>query len=212
MPLTLSVDCSLRRIGLALSRSSVHTATVSLSTGPKQASVLPLLVEQLVSSAGAKISDISTIAVTVGPGFYTGIRVGVSYAAALAWSLGVGVVPVLTLEAMAMGAQELRQPVIAAVRVRAGEFSSAIYDDNGRVLAGPKWRTTDDLVNVVSAELRGRAVLVLCDDAERCAELSTLGAPIDGHVYVLAGLHKAAVARRPVGPEEVMAVYLRDPD
>ncbi len=93
MPLTLAIDCAMRRINLGLGENAAFLGCESLNSGAKQGDILPVVVDEFVSRLGHRLPDIDRIAVTVGPGYYTGIRVGLSYATALAESLGARVLP-----------------------------------------------------------------------------------------------------------------------
>lgn len=87
--------------------------------------------------------DVRRIGAGVGPGTFTGLRIGVATARALAQGLGVPVVPVDTLEALALGARDagLDGPVLAVVDARRGEAFVAAWDADGRRLMEPAaWR------------------------------------------------------------------------
>jgi tRNA threonylcarbamoyladenosine biosynthesis protein TsaB len=62
------------------------------------------MIQELIQAAGTKLSDLSGIAVGVGPGSYTGVRIGVTAAKTLAWTLKLPIIGVSSLEAMALGA------------------------------------------------------------------------------------------------------------
>lgn len=64
----------------------------------KQSVALPTACEQFITECGAKWSDISAIGVVVGPGSFTGIRIGIAYAKGLAMGLNVPVVPINAFE------------------------------------------------------------------------------------------------------------------
>ena len=64
----------------------------------KQSLALPVEAEKFVTECGAKWSDISTIGVVVGPGSFTGIRIGIAYAKGLAMGLNIPVVPINAFE------------------------------------------------------------------------------------------------------------------
>ena len=64
----------------------------------KQSVALPVETERFITECGAKWSDISAIGVVVGPGSFTGIRIGIAYAKGLAMGLNIPVVPVSAFE------------------------------------------------------------------------------------------------------------------
>ena len=98
----LAVDCSLRLTGVALAREGHAVASETLDLGRRQGAELPLMAERLLRKAGWTWDDIGRVAVTSGPGYFTGIRVGAAYASALAYGLGVPLVPVSSLELLAL--------------------------------------------------------------------------------------------------------------
>ena len=99
--LILALDCSLRWTNVAVFSGGDVLASERLDIGRRQAAELPAIVENTLSTAGHSFGQIGLLAVTNGPGYFTGIRVGVSYAAALAYGLGIKVAPVSTLHMLA---------------------------------------------------------------------------------------------------------------
>ena len=79
----LAVDCSMRITGVALSECGKAVASESLDLGRRQSEELPLMAERLLSGVGWSWSDIGFVAVTNGPGYFTGIRVGAAWASAI---------------------------------------------------------------------------------------------------------------------------------
>ena len=121
--LILALDCSLRWTNVAISMNGEILVSERLDLGRRQAAELPEIVKSALSRAGYSFGQIGLIAVTNGPGYFTGIRVGVSYAAALAYGLGVQVAPVSTLRMLA----QKNAPTLVAVyagreRVYAASF------------------------------------------------------------------------------------------
>jgi tRNA threonylcarbamoyladenosine biosynthesis protein TsaB len=76
-----------------------------------------------------KPKDINKIIVTVGPGSYTGIRIGLTIAKTLAWSLNIPIIPASSLKAMAMTSEDADY-YIPELDARRGYVYSAIYDSN----------------------------------------------------------------------------------
>ncbi|MDR2529425.1 MAG: tRNA (adenosine(37)-N6)-threonylcarbamoyltransferase complex dimerization subunit type 1 TsaB [Synergistaceae bacterium] len=95
----LALDCSLKRTNAAvLSLSEGELLAVKrLDIGRRQVVELPLAMEGLLAETGRSFGDLGLVAVTNGPGYFTGIRVGVSYGAALAHGLGLKIAPAFTL-------------------------------------------------------------------------------------------------------------------
>ena len=207
----LSIDCSNRWtcLGLAVNGSAVSERNVDL--GRAQAARLPLITEELLDERGLKIHDLTVMAVTVGPGYFTGIRIGIAYAAALAFSLGIGVVPLSSLEALLRAVPEwntgLKVPLIAASRELA--FSSAWL--NGKQVLDEKERTYGSLEEELKAFSKEAAMWGVRDArlfaCEKEARVNFLKNP--------SGAAMAALAMEKIGnmlkPDELRARYLREP-
>ena len=87
----------------------------------------------MLQTAGKKPDDIEAIALSVGPGSYTGIRIGASFAIGFAVALGVPVVPVSTLDAIAWGGRSIgkiggRTRVLSLIPDRRGGVYTALYE------------------------------------------------------------------------------------
>ena len=120
--------------------------------------VLPPLIQQILASAAVAISDVGSIAVGVGPGAYTGLRVGLATAEALALATGADVHGVVTLDAFAFGSGRT-EPFAMVTDARRREVFLAEYDD---------WRSPSG------------APVVLTPDAARVRldQLSTAGGSV----------------------------------
>ena len=97
--IVLGIDCTTKSTNVGISKDGAILGEQNKEIGRKQASELPLIVERLLTDCVLKLSDINLIAVAKGPGYYTGIRTGIAYCAALAEALGLKIVPVSTMEA-----------------------------------------------------------------------------------------------------------------
>ncbi|QGQ98512.1 tRNA (adenosine(37)-N6)-threonylcarbamoyltransferase complex dimerization subunit type 1 TsaB [Paenibacillus psychroresistens] len=97
------------------------------------------MIQELIKSVGMKLSDLSAIAVGVGPGSYTGVRIGVTAAKTLAWTLKVPIIGVSSLEAMALGAaaSETSVPkeephwIVPLMDARRAQAYTGLYSLNG---------------------------------------------------------------------------------
>ncbi len=86
---------------------------------------------RLMKDAGISVKDIGLFAVTVGPGSFTGLRIGVSAVKGLAWAAEKKVVAVSTLEALAMNLRYTDMRVCPMCDARKGEVYAALYSFSG---------------------------------------------------------------------------------
>ena len=94
----LAVDCCLKFTGIALMINDSVIDSMSEDLGRLQSRELPLMTEKIIKRNNITFSDIDYIALTNGPGYFTGIRVGAAYASGLAYACGVNIIPVSSLE------------------------------------------------------------------------------------------------------------------
>ncbi len=98
---------------------------------PRQhAAALVPLVRDVLAQAEVGVGDLAAVAVSAGPGSYTGLRIGASTAKGLAWVAGAVLVAVPSLEALAFGAQDVVREgdlLVAAFRSRRGEVYAAAF-------------------------------------------------------------------------------------
>lgn len=114
-------------------------------SGKSHSATLMTLMEKSLNAADASIKDVGCIAVDVGPGSFTGVRIGVSCANALAYSLGVGVIPVCSLAALRNRIPE-KGTVCVLLDCRNGNCYAAAYE-NGREVMSPCPEKTDVILN-----------------------------------------------------------------
>ncbi len=134
---------------------------------------ITLFIEELIMQAGIKYNDLSAIAVSCGPGSYTGLRIGISTAKGLCFALDKPLIAVETLEAMASGlanrysgamdGDTLLCPMIDARRM---EVYTAVFTSDG-IRVKPTSATIIDERSFGDL-LQGRKILFFGDGAEKC--------------------------------------------
>jgi len=142
----LGLDTSTQIASLAVVARGRVAATVAHPVSSHGAS-LPGVVGQLLAGAGFKIRDLSAIAIGIGPGSFTGLRIGLSYAKGLAMASGCALAGVPGFDAMALAAIdaaniEVDGLLAVAVDARKNEVYAALY----RVVADGLEKLTEDLV------------------------------------------------------------------
>jgi tRNA threonylcarbamoyladenosine biosynthesis protein TsaB len=181
----------------------------------EHASRLLVLVEQALDDAGAGWDDVERIAIGVGPGGFTGLRIGIATARALAQARGLALVPVSSLRALADGAESGAAAVAAVVDARRGEVYAAAWAADRELLAPQALAP-----GALAARLRELAVPVQAvgDGAVRFrAELEAAGVavPVDGsavHRIAAAPLCRLGAAGEPAERDRLLPDYRREPD
>jgi len=114
LPLVLSLATSGLHGEIGLAHPDGRLEILALGRGAARGRGILPAVEALLAAAGAAVRDLGAITVDVGPGSFTGIRVGVTTAKSLAWALGLPISGVISLAALARAAPPARE--VIAVR------------------------------------------------------------------------------------------------
>ena len=131
----LAFDASGNTGTIAVMESGRVLASEDFNVGLWQGRELMLRLNKAMEKAGRGFRDIETVAVGVGPGSYTGLRVSVATAKTLAWSTGAGLVGVPTLDALAANAPASCGRVAAVIDARRGEVYAGVYNrENSRLV------------------------------------------------------------------------------
>jgi tRNA threonylcarbamoyladenosine biosynthesis protein TsaB len=221
----LAFDTATAATTVALAGFGVRTLEARDDPAPGQrpghaTRLLPLIAE-LLDQADARWGDLERLAVGVGPGTFTGLRIGVATARALSHASGVPLVGVSTLRSLAEGAlTEVAdgEYVLAAMDARRGEaFAAAWRRDTPRErVLPPQAIGPDALAERVAGLPPG--VLAVGDGAIKwrpVLERSGAFLPPDGSDLhkVRARVHAEIARRLPAGdPDDVAPEYLRVPD
>jgi tRNA threonylcarbamoyladenosine biosynthesis protein TsaB len=178
----------------------------------EHASRLLVLMERALRESATEWGDVDRIAVGVGPGGFTGLRIGIATARALAQAHGPRLVPVGSLAALAAGTDG---PVAAVLDARRGEVFAAVYD-SGRELIAPAALAPEALAERL-AELEP-PVQAVGDGAVRFRqelERAGVAVPADGsaaHRISAAPLCRLGAVGAPAERDRLLPDYRREPD
>jgi tRNA threonylcarbamoyladenosine biosynthesis protein TsaB len=138
-PLILHIETATNVCSVAISKGEKVLAARESAEDRSHGTLLTVFIEEVLEEAGIKTKDLDAVAVSKGPGSYTGLRIGVSVTKGIAYAQCIPVIGIITLQSMTLTAleyQEVRQlkqahpdllfcPMIDARRM---EVFSAIYD------------------------------------------------------------------------------------
>ncbi|MFN2612060.1 MAG: tRNA (adenosine(37)-N6)-threonylcarbamoyltransferase complex dimerization subunit type 1 TsaB [Solirubrobacterales bacterium] len=186
---------------------------------PRHAQVVLAEAEAAIATAGGW-EQIELVAIGIGPGSYTGLRIGIATARALAQSLGLPLGGVCTLATLARAIGEHPQaagvPRLAAIDARRGQLFASLYDPAGELTWGPLVAEPAEVAELVARE--DAIPLAAGDGALRFQpDLEAAGATIasqDDPVHRIAARHLCVLAESlaPRQPQEIEPLYLRAPD
>lgn len=220
--LILGIETATEQVSVAIGGHEGVLGLVEVCRGRRHAETLAPAIEFVCSQADVRLDEISVVAVDVGPGLFTGMRVGLASAKALAQALRVPMIGMSSLDLLAYPLRHTGRTVVAVIDARKGELFYAFYrpvpGGVQRVLE-PRCGTIDDLI----AEVMARRDDVICvgDGALRhrdeiVAELRCemaeqfLSRPSAAPLVQLA--HARALREEWVNPWEIQPLYLRLPD
>jgi tRNA threonylcarbamoyladenosine biosynthesis protein TsaB len=172
MPIILHLETSTRMCSVALSSGGKLIAWKEQGGEYTHAENLTLFIQSVFDTAGIQIKDIDAVAVSKGPGSYTGIRIGVSVAKGLCYALEKPLLAIGTLEALTAGCKQRVQhtglycPMLDARRM---EVYCALYDDKGNEVMAPGAVIID--ADSFKVELERQKIIFFGDGAAKCKEL-----------------------------------------
>lgn len=124
--IVLGIETSTPQTSVALGGDSGIVASATLNGRAHQEQVVPTL-RQLLQWSGAGLSQVAGIAVGVGPGLFTGLRVGVQTAKSLAQALRIPIVGMTSLDVLAFSVRHTSRLVAAVIDARRGEVFWGVY-------------------------------------------------------------------------------------
>ena len=217
----LALETSAKAVSAAISENGRILASGYQDTGLTHSRTLMPIVEHILKNTELKLEDMDAIAVAVGPGSFTGIRIGVAAAKGLAFGAGIPVIGVSTLEAMATGLAHWDGLVICAMDARRQQ----VYNANFAAKVGTLTRLTEDRAIALSelvkeVENDERPKIIVGDGGRLCYNvLLEQGVPCvlaPPHLLqqsaAAVGLAAEEALRRgeqPVSAQELLPVYLR---
>ena len=178
MSLLLNIDTAVENASVCISKNG-ELIFIAENKNPKDhATWIQPAIQSLMKEAGFSLKELNAIAVSNGPGSYTGLRVGLATAKGLCYALNIPLITLSTLEVMTCAAivntsnSQLRTtdflycPLIDARRM---EVFTAIYDQSLKAILPPHAKIIDE--NSFTEQLAGNSILFFGNGAAKCKPL-----------------------------------------
>lgn len=123
----LAVETSTSRSSVALVAHDGVVASAGLGVPQQHGEFVAPAIDFCLRRAGVGVDDVTGVAVGLGPGLYTGLRVGIATAQAFAMARGLPMVGLSGLDVLAFQARHVRRTVVATLDARRGEVFFALY-------------------------------------------------------------------------------------
>jgi len=176
MPLILNIETATQHCSVALARNGNIVAIRESDEKNIHAAMVTVFSDEVCSEAGIKMSELDAVAVSMGPGSYTGLRIGVSAAKGFSYALNIPLIAIPTLQSMALTASLLERkddilycPMIDARRM---EVYTALYDAENKEIKKTEALIIDE--KSFDVELKSSSILYFGDGAEKCREVLDL--------------------------------------
>lgn len=220
--LILGITTSTAQVGCAIGGHEGVLGSVHSTRGRRHAETLTPAIEFLCRQTRVELAEISAIAVDLGPGMFTGLRVGVAAGKALAYARRLPMIGVTSLDLVAFPLRHSPRRIVCALDAGRGEIYHAAYRQSpGGVqrITAPVVTSPEDLASELSAT--AEEVLLAGDGVLRYQSLFTSLRRVEvadaGEAYPLAGslvqlAHAQALREEWVSPAELTPLYLRKPD
>jgi tRNA threonylcarbamoyladenosine biosynthesis protein TsaB len=218
--LILGIETATEQVGVAIGGHEGVIATFEVARGRRHAEILTPAIEFVLRQADVEIDEIGCVAVDVGPGLFTGMRVGLASAKALALALRIPMIGISALDLLAFPCRHTDRVIVPVIDARKSEVFWAMY----RQVPGGVQRVSEPTVGPVDelvADLLARSQEVLCvgDGAAKYQDeimegyRCEISAPVHPSVGALVQLaHAQALREEWVRSDEIEPVYLRAPD
>jgi tRNA threonylcarbamoyladenosine biosynthesis protein TsaB len=220
--LILGIESATHQVGAAIGGHEGVLAAAQTSRGRRHAELLTPTIDFVRRSARVELEDISCVAVDLGPGLFTGLRVGIAAAKAMAQALRVPMIGVPSLDLLAFPVRHTSRLIVAAIDAKRGELFFAMY----RQVPGGVQRVSEHQVgspdDLASELLTARDEILLVGDGAlryhetfdglKRVELADRGLAHPSATSLVQLAHAQALREQFVAPWELTPMYLRKPD
>jgi tRNA threonylcarbamoyladenosine biosynthesis protein TsaB len=219
----LAIETSTPQSSVAIGTENEILGAVVVSAGRGHHEVLAPSLERLLEWTGLSLSQIGGVAVGIGPGLFTGLRVGIETAKTLAQVLMTPIVGLPSLDALAFSMRHARRPIAAVVDARRGEVFYALYRPvPGGVARESQYRVASPEHLAADIQAAGEEMLLVGNGAILYRKrLEEIGSGVEFASPAFGSPHASALVELAVPrflreehdrPYDVLPLYLRKSD
>ena len=219
--LILGITTATQQVGCAIGGHEGVLASAHSARGKRHAETLVPSIDFVRRQARIELNEVSVVAVDIGPGLFTGLRVGIAAAKAMAHALRVPMIGISSLDLLAWPVRHTTRDIVAVVDARRGEVFHARYRPtpggvqriDGPSVSGPAELRAELQASDTEYLLVGDGALRYADDWDMVrVEIAEqyLAHPNAASLVQLA--HARAIREDFVQPWELEPLYLRPPD
>lgn len=177
MSYILNIETATKNCSVALAKDGKTILCKEIAEeGYSHAERLHVFIEEIIKETGITLQDLSAIAVSQGPGSYTGLRIGVSAAKGLCYALDIPLIAVDTLQALAAQITISSGLIIPMIDARRMEVYSAIFSSS----LEKKREVLAQIIDDNSFEDRQETLYFIGDCADKCKTVLTK----ENHVFL----------------------------
>lgn len=220
--LILGIDTATSQAGCAIGGHEGVIASAQCAKGRRHAENLAPAIDFICGQSQIELNEISVVAVDLGPGLFTGLRVGIATGMGLAHALGIPMIGVPSLDLLAFAVRFSPRLIVTAIDARRSELYYALY----RQVPGGIQRLTEHAVGtpedlVADLSERREEMLLVGDGIHRYrgqfetlskAEIADAGLSYPSAASLVQLAHAQALREQFVQPTELAPIYLRKPD
>lgn len=162
----LVLDCAVTKLSIAV-KTEDKFISQTYDIGMRQSEILVPTIDEILSKAGITAADLNYSALTIGPGSFTGLRLGISALKAIELAYNVPVYGISSLTIYSYAYKDLGLPILSCIDANKDKFYACLSDQNSLIL-----EEGDYEVEEIISKLNGLSkVLVAGPDAQKLADI-----------------------------------------
>lgn len=170
MSFILNIETATKNCSVSIAKNGATIVCKEIAEeGYSHAEKLHVFIEEVIAEAGISVQDLAAVAVSQGPGSYTGLRIGISAAKGLCFALNIPLIAIDTLQTLALQAQVTDGKIIPMLDARRMEVYSEVFNANLEV----ERKIEAEVITEDSFSSYTETIYFVGDCAEKCKPVLT---------------------------------------